>query len=388
MYNLQANTGNKRPLRIMTKIANKDVVTLYDTGAAVSLLNKEFFFKNLFVQGAKQVKKYEGPLPVSASNQEIPITECADLNVRIANTEQEITFLLAPKLSEQCLLGLDAIDKFDCWLYCGRARCLYYQGQKIPLVNKEGLNEAEYDAVYACDVVVPPGAQVTVEVNLLPIGKETVPSSELVFIEPDDEYLKAKGLYSQGSVVLSSGKQLVELLNFTEQQISLEKGQLYGIAEPLDIVDKLEREINLEQLEVNYINSQITFRDRMEFLRQNLNLSKTATTCDEREKLRALIFEFADIFSTGDGDIGRTNMIEHVIETYPGTKPVAQRPYRAELQSPIIEREVNKMLAQGLSFLHMVLLTTPPLTYQGTERLSGKVGIKKKKRISGFVQSF
>ena len=30
---------------------------------------------------------------------------------------------------------------------------------------------------------------------------------------------------------------------------------------------------------------------------------------------------------------------------------------------------------------YAVLLTTPPLTYQGTERLSGKVGIKKKIRI-------
>ena len=65
-------------------------------------------------------------------------------------------------------------------------------------------------------------------------------------------------------------------------------------------------------------------------------------------KLKSTIYEFADLVSTGDTDLGITNLAEHVIDTG-DNPPIKFRPYRAEMKKrAIIEREVEKMLNMGL----------------------------------------
>ncbi len=64
--------------------------------------------------------------------------------------------------------------------------------------------------------------------------------------------------------------------------------------------------------------------------------------------MRDLVYKFADIFSVSDKDLGRTALAEMVIDTR-DSKPIFQRPYRAEFQKrAIIEKEVNKYLEMGI----------------------------------------
>ncbi len=78
-------------------------------------------------------------------------------------------------------------------------------------------------------------------------------------------------------------------------------------------------------------------------LYQNWKLDDESLTKEQKEKLRALIFEHADIFSTGEGDMGRTTMAEHIIDTG-AAKPTYQGPYRAEHdKQDVTEMEGIKM---------------------------------------------
>ena len=55
--------------------------------------------------------------------------------------------------------------------------------------------------------------------------------------------------------------------------------------------------------------------------------SQSDLSTDERKKLQQLIEEYSDLFSTGPGDIGRTTVTRHTIDTGT-TRPVRQQPYR------------------------------------------------------------
>ncbi|MCP3666245.1 MAG: hypothetical protein GY696_27725, partial [Gammaproteobacteria bacterium] len=114
VYNLKADTGCKMVLRIMSEVQGAKTVSLHDTGAGVSLLNRDYFFNHIAKKGkfraSKLVKKYYGSFPISASNEPIPISEQVTLQVCIGKTARQVTFLLATELSLPCLLGRNAID--------------------------------------------------------------------------------------------------------------------------------------------------------------------------------------------------------------------------------------------------------------------------------------
>ena len=73
-----------------------------------------------------------------------------------------------------------------------------------------------------------------------------------------------------------------------------------------------------------------------------------ALTLAKQGKLAALLRRFSGVFSTGDGDIGRTDLSQHHIDTGEAS-PVRQRPRRMPLsQREAADNEVARMLSQGI----------------------------------------
>ena len=76
-----------------------------------------------------------------------------------------------------------------------------------------------------------------------------------------------------------------------------------------------------------------------------------AANCDESQsqELAALMTEFADVFSAGDFDTGRTELVHHGIPVIPGTRPIRQPPHRLGPEKEAeAERQVNSLLKKGL----------------------------------------
>ena len=76
--------------------------------------------------------------------------------------------------------------------------------------------------------------------------------------------------------------------------------------------------------------------------------STTDLTTQESEQLRKLLIEFADVFSEGPHDLGRTDLVKHQINTE-GAAPIRQPPRRL----PFAKRDeavkaVNEMHEQGI----------------------------------------
>ncbi len=339
-------TSGKGALRIRAGIVGVETVSLYDTGANCCLMNRDYFFETIQPKTKTEVRTFHGERPKSASNLFIPISEEVRLDVKIGETVRVLNFLLAPELTEKVLIGRNGIDLFGNWLYCPKSGCFMLSGARVKLVNRSGDDEVA-DVFFTETVTVQPQTSRRVDLRLENSCKHVFKDCALLFIEPDDERLKFLKVSSMGSVVKRDECLRAEIMNLSDEPVTLEAGQIFGSVEPVEEIDSLGK-INetVTDPTVN-VNEQISLEERIEFVKQNMNLDENLSN-EQREVLRNLLIENADIFSTGDGDIGRSTCTEHVIDTG-DAKPIYQRPYRAEHQKrAVIEREVNKMLEQGL----------------------------------------
>ncbi|MCP3666773.1 MAG: hypothetical protein GY696_30465, partial [Gammaproteobacteria bacterium] len=81
---------------------------------------------------------------------------------------------------------------------------------------------------------------------------------------------------------------------------------------------------------------------------ENIDLSNSELTESETKKLKKLLREYEDIFSTDDFDIGYTDVIRHEIDVG-DSKPVKQRAYRIpKAQEAVVKEHIEQMLENGI----------------------------------------
>ncbi|CAF1300153.1 unnamed protein product, partial [Didymodactylos carnosus] len=126
----------------------------------------------------------------------------------------------------------------------------------------------------------------------------------------------------------------IEVANISRKHIYISPGQKLATLERLD-----ERQINL----LEHIN-RIPVEQEGDTLP---DLSCTELTGQEKKQLQTLIEQFPKVFSNTPG---RTNVLEHHIETQPGVKPFNSAPYRCgPPKRDIISKETKQMLESGVA---------------------------------------
>lgn len=76
---------------------------------------------------------------------------------------------------------------------------------------------------------------------------------------------------------------------------------------------------------------------------------RNGSTEAQGRQIAQLLREYHDVFSTGDGDMGRTQLVEHEIPITPGARPLRQPARRlgAEKEAEV-DRQIEELLQQGL----------------------------------------
>ena len=78
------------------------------------------------------------------------------------------------------------------------------------------------------------------------------------------------------------------------------------------------------------------------------DLDSLDLTGGQRTALKTLLDEYADIFSSGPADLGRTGVVKHQIDTG-DSPPIKQAPRRVPLhQQEVVRQHVEDMLQNGL----------------------------------------
>ena len=103
----------------------------------------------------------------------------------------------------------------------------------------------------------------------------------------------------------------------------------------LNATEKIEEPSNDEQPEKND-SSQLP------------DLSDSIWSTDDKVKFRDLFLKYRDVFALTDSELGRTSLVQHVIDTGHAT-PIKQMPYRTSPEGKQeIDRQVNNMLERGI----------------------------------------
>ena len=103
----------------------------------------------------------------------------------------------------------------------------------------------------------------------------------------------------------------------------------------LNATEKIEETSNYEQLE-KHAYSQLP------------DLSNSILSTDDKVKFHDLFVKYRDVFALSDSELGRTSLVQHVIDTGDAT-PIKQMPYRTSPEGKQeIYRQVNNMLERGI----------------------------------------
>ena len=327
-------------LTLRGAVEGHPTVMLVDTGSSVTILHESIW--KMAVKGKKELKQATCPV-MAVTGESLPLCGQAEVNLQVGSYSGVHNVLVVRDMTQQCLLGTDFLEQCHCIINMG-AKTLTIGGmkQQVPLLSgKKGT---------ACHVavqettVIPPLHQVR-----LPVHRET----DNDFLEDGMGLFEPKPVFSDDhsgllvahsvSRVSSQGDTVIQLMNVTSTPISVYAGERVGMLSLLQ--------------EENSANAVKPSRDGQPVARTQNAIDKSIGVLlsdvqglnkGERERLRSLLQTVGDVISVGDGDLGRTSMLRHKIDTG-NTLPIRQQSRRLPFhQRGVVKDMIDGMLQQGI----------------------------------------
>ncbi len=128
----------------------------------------------------------------------------------------------------------------------------------------------------------------------------------------------------------------VRVLNVTQQPVSLKSGTVIANLESVDICDDSNASTVVQDVKGEPL------------LEEMVSRVDSSVCLEDRQKLMDLLTEFSPVFSRGENDLGRTDIVTHVIDTG-DSRPVRQALRRhPPAHQEAIRQHVTSMLEQGV----------------------------------------
>ena len=231
-------------------------------------------------------------------------------------------------LDEPCLLGLDYLMQSEACINLRRKK-IRVRGQEVPLLPEVGCAEV----VVAKRVHLAPRTEVKVQCKLSRAMRGVDG-----MVEPSKDLRLADGV-AVGRSLVGAGEELVTVLvaNFSDEARKIPAGAKLGICEEVE-----------RQVEQTAGEETAAVRTLPEHLQDLARRSSTNLTEAQTERMRDTLAQYADVFSRGDLDLGRTGLVKHTIDTGNST-PIKHAPRRiAPARREEMQRTVNELAAQGI----------------------------------------
>ena len=320
-------------------VSNVPVRFMVDTGAAVSLI-REDMWAQLTPMGDIKLETWNKNL-VRVEGSPLSVLRATTLDVTLAGTVVSGDFLVAKALSAEAIMGLDFLEGQGCVINTGQG-VIHMKGKAIPL-SRETKAHVSNVSIKASERLHIPAYSGIETLAQIPFEGEVDPAVNWI-VEPllsdDMPALVANAIvtpFKQGGITTVP----VRLINPSPQPIVINKGmklaQMGSCADnctvrTVDIATEYQPPIDIP-------------------LQKQQALWNMVEQCDEtlseeqQLKLYNLLLSHADIFATGDYDLGRTNHLSHTISTG-SHMPIHQQ---ARRMPPYQRSEVKELLESMLA---------------------------------------
>ncbi|XP_060564385.1 uncharacterized protein LOC132723637 [Ruditapes philippinarum] len=161
-------------------------------------------------------------------------------------------------------------------------------------------------------------------------------------VEPNEQFSERSGLLIAKSLIdIENGDIPIRIANIDTRPCNVYKNTVVAFYEAVSPP-------NIVHVETVGTASSDKPSDIPDHLNDTFKKATEHLTKDQSEKVRKLLIKHQNIFSRDSGDIGRTHIVEHNIETGQA-RPVKQAPYRVPLAKRLAaEQEVSDMAKKGI----------------------------------------
>ena len=146
----------------------------------------------------------------------------------------------------------------------------------------------------------------------------------------------------------TDGQVVVRCLNLTGEPQQLKSGQIIEIYQPVEDDQVEEPPIHARSVLDN--NSEPTTASCPEHVTSLLEQTRAVCqTTEQYSRMAQLLTAYGDVFSKGDDDVGKTDLVQHSIPVVEGTKPIRQPPRRLGAEKDReVEEQVTQLVQRGM----------------------------------------
>ena len=306
-----------------------ETLFLLDSGSCASIIDKKLFDQILEVVDVPLLP-YDTEI-LGASGEKVNILGQFDakLNFSVLPSKEFNGPILVAEAPDLCVLGIDFLTHIGASLDLAH-RLLRLPGACVPMVfNKPDVNFQCCRVFAGESVTLPPRSEVVLQGRLKARGRKR-PSEGLVeginrSLETLDEL---RPLVARSMVSPSGNAVPVRLMNVHPEPIVLLKGQCIALLQPVD-----------SELEPEERDGQPVLHSALQQL-YDKSLGELNET--QAEALHGLLLQNQEVFSKGDLDIGKTDLVKHTI---PFREPIRRLPLHKYAEA---QKCVQDMLKQGV----------------------------------------
>ena len=348
-------------------------VAALDTGAGPNFIRKD----ELPATALSQIRHTELPRVTDANRNPIRMRGAISLTARLGKYLCKVDFLVAERLAVPVLLGADFCDRFVEAIHPRKRVVELADGSEVPIIRRPPKRLPGAPPLPASQDFVPAKGRVSPQAKSAE-GRILAPHTHtwvrvtsacqgLRVIQPSDRLLATSSITVANGVVhvepnipfrvlianmgavpyrLSKNQVVATLLPHPTAIIPTEVtlAEVLGIEEPEG--DKEPTGVSSNTVAADGTRTQQGELEPETAINQVQELDLSHLAPEYRERVRGMLKEFAPMWA---GDLGQINTTEHHIDLVPGSRPVAQQPYRAGPKARELEqREVDKMLREGV----------------------------------------
>ena len=313
---------------------------LIDTGAAVTLVSKEIFHK------------FQMKSELQPSNLVICGADGKNLDVSGEGT-MEITLgplkvtheVIVAALQPDAILGMDFLSQHECKVDIPAQRLII--NSLVVNLWQEGNNPQSCKVAIKEPVVIPPESEKLILGEVQRRGSE----GPVNMVQGSAKFVERYGLFVCHSLVdVEKGVVPIRILNPQSEPVHLHKGTMAGLALPVDIC-QTDMSPNYGVYQIGQQDAEVPsarIKTLPEHLQMLLEESGGNLCKEENDELKEFLVEYNDVFVGAGGQLGRTGLVKHSINT--GNQyPIRQRPRRTPLHlQDEVKKQVTDMLEQGV----------------------------------------
>ena len=244
------------------------------------------------------------------------------------------------------ILGLDFMEDQECMFNVAKGT-MKFNDKLITLHKKDSTRCARIQAQQ--NFCVPPQHEMIisghVKSNQWVSGWTTGLMEPLVSVTEKTGLAVAKSLVKVGDSAIP-----IRVANFGLDPIKINKKSVVAMLEPVTQVKHFDNDKSLfqntETGSLNMIEEQ-NIPELPEFLKPLVENTSGDLKETELFGLTRLLYQYQDIFKSPDGQLGRTNLVQHRVDTG-NAVPIKQHPKRLPVSQELVDKELDKMEAQGI----------------------------------------